>query len=127
MLTTQSDLQILNTPSGAGGPPPCALTCSGIGMWNGTGTIWEFGWDDSRNFPGKAFMRVDIERCNFVSLPVITTSVITEDESPALCPLLTQKFLQKNKFFVYTFENITYAEMESYECNVHWSAFGYVC
>jgi hypothetical protein len=94
-------------------------------MGYGNGTMQGNGWGDSSIFPGKAYLYIDIEPCNFVSIPIITASV--RSEVWALCPPLTQREVHPNKFSVYTYEDATAAKMESNKCNVHWSAFGYVC
>jgi hypothetical protein len=120
-LSSQSDLRIINTPSGATEPPPFPLTCVGIGTWNTTGY---HAWKDSGVFPGKAYMIVDITQCMFVSLPVITTTVMTVDGG-SVCPPVTNRKLYTSAFGVYTTSDTSAAEMRSNECDVHWSAFGY--
>jgi hypothetical protein len=124
-LTTQTDLKILNTPSGTSGEQSCSLTCVGVAKWDGDGTYHGDGWKDSRTFLGKSYIAVNMGQCDFVSTPVMTLSLISE--VAALCPSLCGRELYPDWFSVYTLEKTTAAEMVNNKCNLHWSAFGYTC
>lgn len=125
-LTTHSDLiNVINTPGGTDKEPLCAVTCAGVGSWNGTGTYYREGWKDTSDFPGKSFLSVDTRNCSFVSAPVITTSVVSE--LYAICPPLSLKAINDGSaFFAYTYENVPAETMNKNKCDVHWSAFGCV-
>ena len=122
--TLQSQLKILDTPSGSAGPASCALTCSGIGRWYETGNFNSL-WTDSSDYPGKAYKKVAISGCNFRSYPVVTTT--TRSFLRGDCPSVTVKMISRDNFMVYTVEDSTVAEMKSKQCDIHWSAFGYNC
>lgn len=124
-LTIQSDLQIVNLPSGTPGPAPCAITCGGVASWNTTGSFDGKGWRDSGEVRGRAFMQVSMRQCNFASLPVITASVRTGSDE--MCPPLVQRHVFNNQFTVYTYEKIDADEMKEYKCDVHWTALGFIC
>ena len=120
--TLQSPLKILDTPDGGTHPAPCAQTCSGIGRWDAAGDSM---WWDSGSYPGKAYKKVDISDCNFVSEPVAIAT--TSSSWTADCPSVTTNSITSNYFYLYTVEYSTAAELKSKMCDIHWSAFGYNC
>jgi hypothetical protein len=61
-----------------------------------------------------------LRQSNFISQPVITSSVISEESN--LCLPLTQEFLYSDSFYVYNYEDATAARMNSLKCTVHCSA-----
>ena len=110
----QSDLKILETPSGKLGPAPCALTCSGVKANS---------WSNSGDYPGKAYLFLSITECGFADTPIITVSTFGE----GLCPPVTVRDGGRTGFLVYTFEDATAADMENMKCVIQWSAYGYNC
>ena len=112
--SSQSELKILETPSGKLGPAPCAITCSGVKANS---------WSNSGDYPGKAYMFLSFVKCGFVDTPIITVSTF----GGGLCPPVTVRDGGRKGFLVYTFEDATAADMESMKCVLQWSAFGYSC
>ena len=116
----ESELKILDTHDGGTGPAPCSLTCVGSGRRHS-------GWVDSGSNPGYVFMMIEIEECNFVSAPVITTTTVTAGSQLVVCPAVSVWHLSRTVFYVYSVEHTSAHRMELDECIVHWSAFGYNC
>ena len=117
-LSQQSQLKVLNTPDGPGGPAPCALTCSGFARWSD-----QTKWTKSDGFPGKSFKIVKMTGCDFVGAPVVTASVV----GGGVCPSVSAASVTPYRFYVYTVQDTDPSVMEHEMCSVHWSAFGYNC
>ena len=118
-LSYQTGLKILSMPKSfntEGLPAPCALVCAGVQTSE--------GWKDSRFSSGKAFLEVDIAGCAFVSQPLITATVTGEGN---ICSSVFVDKMGSSLFTVYTVDDMTADHGKSERCEIHWSAFGYIC
>merc|ERR1711937_193868 len=61
------------------GDPPCARTCSGVGMSGDTGSFSWMWWHSK----GKAYKYSDMSECNFVSPPIVSATM-RGDHCPAI-------------------------------------------
>ena len=120
--TKPSELIILDTPDGGTHPAPCAITCSSIGRWYETG---DYKWRDAPYYPGKAYKKVYMSGCNFVSRPVVTATTCSDNAGD--CPSVTVFWIHSNFFYLFSLEDSTAAEMKSKQCDKHWIAVGYNC
>ena len=126
MLVTPSlasDLKILNIPYGENGPPPCALTCSGVAKHNES--HWKWQWESYTT--GEAARRVNIAECGFVTPPVVTASLIGPYFGARRCPSISLRFVYKEMFLINTVEEATAIQMVENQCDVLWIATAYNC
>ena len=112
----QSELKILSTPDGSTHPPPCTLTCTGISRYNETG---EYGWYQWKNH---ALKRVTIKECGFVTEPIVTVSM-----KAWFCPPIIIDSIHNESVYVQTGIEATTSHIESKQCDVYWTANGYIC
>ena len=120
--TLHVELKILDTPDGGTGPAPCALICSGVGKYDGTGL---YKWGSFHLTPTKAYKNVDMSGCDFVAPPVVTATVKSKWWS--LCPSISGGYTNGSWFQVHTVEDATPDEMRRKKCSIHWIATGYNC
>ena len=119
--TLQSELKILDSLYGeTGGPEPCAITCSGIGRYY----RWKNG-GNSQFYPGKAYQKISTSGCNFVTIPLVTVTTLSNFYGP--CPAITQFNPKTSYFTVFTIEDMSSSDMVYKSCNVIWIATGYIC
>ena len=123
--TLASELKILNTPDGTSGPPPCALTCTGVLHYNETG---DHRWVDI--LTGQAGKSGDISECGFVSTPVVVASThgpYGGQRAIDRCPSVYISTVDKKKFWVFTVGTVKAKQVTGRHCDVNWVANGYSC
>ena len=114
-------LKFLDSPDGEIGPEPCALTCSGVSRYNETGGG---GW--LRSWTGKAFKKVDIKGCGFVTRPIVI-AITNGPEVEKHCPSLRMQMVHYEWFGALTVEDTNEIEMRENKCDVYWTANGFNC
>ena len=121
--TLTAELKILNLPEGDTGPPPCALTCSGISKHDQiNGGLW-------KKLNGQAIKNITISECGFVSAPVITATVRGPWEGLPIyrCTAIYIKDVSEAEFSVLTADDVGSLQMASNRCDVYWVANGFNC
>ena len=109
---TLSEVKILSTIDGKTGPPPCAITCSGVS----TETERWFHWR------GKGNKYIHFEECGFVDPPVFTATMIGHT-----CPGVNLYGINKGVVDLLTVGDITPEELVNNRCHVFWTASGFNC
>ena len=118
----RGDIKILDTPSHQTGPEPCARICSGVSWYDDTG---DYSWEQTGYLPGKLYKLNNITDCGFTTKPVVVAT--TGSGIGDMCPSLSVYYIDKNKFHVYTVEDVTLAEIKEKQCSVYWTASGFTC
>ena len=116
-----------NTPTN---PPPCLLTCAGS---TGYGTTT---WTGN---PGSLTTTVDISECQFVTTPIVTTSLNGAWFNDLMVGVSSPRRMTKDKFNINvrglvptayspgTNYKPTTADASEFAWNIHWIAVGFVC
>ena len=120
----QSELKILSTPEGKPGPPPCALTCSGVARYSEEGASLYSSWE---RIYEQACRYVNIQECGFVAAPVVTATLRGPLFGARKCPSIYLHQSYVRMFLVVTVGNITASQMTWNQCDVYWTANGYNC
>ena len=115
-----ADIKILNTPAGKVGSEPCARICSGVDQ--------EYTqWVLTANHPTKVHKYINISDCNFVYPPVITAVSGGSADNFRLCPSFTIPAVNNDGFKLYSVVDSSHDRMRVDQCNVYWTASGFVC
>ena len=123
---TLSELKILNTPDGVAGPPPCAITCSGVARHTDTGdTDNNYRW---RYWRRNAYRRINFAECGFVTIPVVTATLSGYyGDHPCPAIYIRNTISTNSWFYVQTSKEATPSQMVHNKCDVYWIATGYSC
>lgn len=119
---TLADLKILSLPWYNNGPEPCARTCSGVSKYDDADEPWQSQVSGISN-TGRPVKIVDISGCNFVSNPVVTTTVYGLPD----CPNVKVTSVRIDKFYAMSVEKTTTGYLKSNYCWVSWTANGFTC
>ena len=121
VVTQQDHLLILNTPYGDNRPAPCALTCSGVSKHEEV----NHGWTQKDTRDSKLYKMIDLRKCGFVTAPVITATTKGSGWR-GRCPPVSINVAGNAGFEVYL-DGATVLEVDRSECDVYWSANGFIC
>jgi hypothetical protein len=110
--STVGELKVLSTENGEMGPPPCALTCTGVTSYS--------GWIDGND---EAWKNIDTTGCGFVGTPTISSAILKGNR----CPSVYIHAPSPSGARVYTVEDIAADTLYRYKCRIHWTATGYNC
>ena len=111
-------------------PDPCLTTCVGSSGFGKT------RWSGE---PGRVFTTVDISRCNFVDVPILTTSLDGERFTDLMIGMTSPTDLDKDKFSIIILgraktswrEDVSWLatprDAEYWKWSVNWIAVGYTC
>ena len=111
-------------------PDPCLTTCVGSSGFGKTRWYGE---------PGRVYTTVDISKCNFVDVPIMTTSLDGERFTDLVIGMTSPTHLDKSDFSITILGRVKTAwrensswlpspsDAESWKWSVNWIAVGYTC